>query len=142
MQFNTNIDNFVANCINRTFHPITTSRLSNSSQFYTETFNVTTYVQTKPGIDYTHREASQKDRGYLIIFNSTEEIRFTISELTALPGEAESNPIIISSETTKLPNEVAIYRYNYTATHDGKSVISCLSTIRKTSPAAIQKQWL
>ena len=74
--------------------------------------------------DGSYRVASQKDRGYLIIFNSTEEIRFTISELTALPGEAASNPITINSETTDIPSAAAIYWYSYTAARDGKLVIS------------------
>lgn len=74
--------------------------------------------------DGSYRVASQKGRGYLIIFTSEGEIRFTISELTALPGEAPTNPLVITSETTVIPAEPAVYWYSYTAPRDGKLVIS------------------
>ena len=74
--------------------------------------------------DGAYRVASQKDRGYILIFNSATEINFTISELTALPGEAASNPFVVSGDTAEIPNDAAIYWFSYTAPRDGKLVIT------------------
>ncbi len=74
--------------------------------------------------DGAYRVATEKDRGYLIIFFGASDISFTLSEITALEGEAASNPFVMTGDTAEIPSVPAIYWYSYTAPRDGKLVIS------------------
>lgn len=84
------------------------------------------YMQACDVIPYGdgYRVATEKDRGYLIIFFGADAISFDLSELTALEGEAPTNPFIMTDDTVTLPAPPATYWYSYTAPQDGKLVIS------------------
>lgn len=85
------------------------------------------YMQACDVIPYgdgAYRVATEKDRGYLIIFFGAKDISFALSEITALEGEAASNPFIMNGDTAEIPSDAAIYWYSYTAPRDGKLVIS------------------
>ena len=74
--------------------------------------------------DGAYRVATEKDRGYLIIFFGNQDINFSLSEITALEGEAASNPFVMTGDTADIPSEPAVYWFSYTAQRDGKLVVS------------------
>lgn len=70
------------------------------------------------------RVAATKGRGYLIVFNTAENVTFTLAEQASRPGESPSNPLATEQGIAEVPDSIGTFWFTYTTARDGKLDIS------------------
>lgn len=72
----------------------------------------------------SYRVASAKDRGYLIMFSTSDPVSFNLDEHSSLQGESPSFPFIAEGGRAEIPDSVGTFWFRYDAPRSGKMEIS------------------